>query len=62
MRLLLVIIRFTIPYENKTLFIQTEDSHLLSSYSSTFHKIVVYEYVDKIIINAYSEGKLDKPL
>lgn len=59
--LLLVIIRFTTPYKNKPSFIQTEDNHLLSSYSSTFHKINVYEYGDKIIINAYSEGKLDEP-
>lgn len=61
MVLLIVIIRLMIPCENKLSFIQTEKSHLLSSYSSTFHKIDVYEYDDKIIINSYSEGKIDEP-
>lgn len=61
MILLIVIIRSIIPCKNTLSFLQTEESHLLSSYSSTFHKIDVYKYDDKIIINSYSEGKLDEP-
>lgn len=61
MILLIVIIRSIIPCKNTLSFLRTEESHLLSSYSSTFHKIDVYKYDDKIIINSYSEGKLDEP-
>ena len=46
---------------NKTSYIQSESKDMIASYEASYFHLDFYKQKDKIIINAYSDGKFDEP-
>ena len=46
---------------NKTSYIQSENKDMIVSYEASYFHLDFYKQKDKIIINAYSDGKFDEP-
>lgn len=47
--------------EKKINIIKTKSDNLVATYKSNFHYVDIYSFNNKIVINAYSKSKFDKP-